>query len=414
MAQNNAIVLVVGALSLFVLAINPSLMGIGSAPLIMLLLWLGLRSTQMVNPYLLFIIAPLSTILYSTAVSPVFLPELDNYTQFVILMGLYSYVIGLMCVQPNKRRLVSRSANYSFLAIFIIGLIPHLAGIAVTGLPILSENVRAARDAYLLPFIGQFVIFLPLSILIAFKRQSRYLVLLSTSVAMALSVASATKFLILFTALFIIFGYIRYEGRNLLYIKPIYLILLSAASLPLAFNFVFNVRDVGDQTVFLWTSLIYFNYDLLDQNAQYTYLPYLYLTTPISNFAYVVEVQPELTLGARSIFPVAAVLQLDGFLTLEPRPIRMPQFNTHTFITDFYIDFGVPGVMIMSLLLGVIVKITFLTAHASRDVMAEGAWVCVGFASFMLFFSNHFTGLTYPIIAIIIFNAIRLIVHSRA
>jgi oligosaccharide repeat unit polymerase len=107
-----------------------------------------------------------------------------------------------------------------------------------------------------------------------------------------------------------------------------------------------------------------------------------------------------------------SVFQLDGFFDFVDRPVREVQFNTHGFLADFYLDFGVLGVVCLSYLLGMLVKLSYVLAVEKPDVLSQSAWLCVGFASFMLFFSNHFTGLSYPLLSVILFSSYRGISRS--
>jgi oligosaccharide repeat unit polymerase len=123
----------------------------------------------------------------------------------------------------------------------------------------------------------------------------------------------------------------------------------------------------------------------------------------------VVQIHPEWSYGARSLYSLVSVLQLDGFFSIDERPIRAVQFNTHAYLSDFYLDFGVYGVVLLSYFLGAMVKFTYIYALQERDVLSESVWIAFAFASSMLFFSNHFTGLTYPILSFIFFHSYRAV-----
>ena len=400
-------------LALVALLLNPSVLGFSAALAFVCLIALGRKEREAINPYYLFALTPFSLLLYSDSVSSVFLPKIALEAQLNIMLAIYSYLGGLMTIRW-KGCDVQRSSTkaYSFTVVLMIGLAPHFLGLMAAGIPILASDVNAAKESYVLPIIGQFSIFLPITMLIAFHRQNRTLILVSVTLSAFFSIISASKFYILFNALFFISAYIKYGGRDIFVIRPIYFLIAAVAAVPFLFEAVFAARDATNQLDFFWRQEVVFQSQFLDQVGDYTYLPYLYLTTPWSNFSYVVELEPEFSFGSRTVFSLASVFQLDDLLNISPRPIRMPQFNTHAYLTDFYLDFGLAGVILLSYLLGVLVKWSYLKALKQTDVMSDGIWISIGFASFLLFFSNHFTGQSYPVLSVLVFGAYRLISRS--
>ena len=65
--------------------------------------------------------------------------------------------------------------------------------------------------------------------------------------------------------------------------------------------------------------------------------------------------------------------------------------------------------VLLSFLLGFLVKWSYIAAQKSSDVLQEAIWMSFAFASFMLFFSNHFTGLSYPLISLVLFSVYRFV-----
>lgn len=397
-------------LVLITAAINPSLVGTSAAIIIVALLWLGNREKHVVNPYFLFLLTPISILLYSNSVSPVFLPPLDTNTQLIISAGLFSYLAGLLTIGGNRLKNTPKySPDYSYYVILILGLTPHVIGVASTGLPVFADNLNAARQTYLLPVIGQLFVFLPVTILIAFRKGQRGKVLVSTTLSFFFAFVMASKFQILFAGLFFFYGYFRYDGKSLLKVPPAALLILTLVAVPLLFEAIYSLRENNPQNQYFWRTQVSFGSLFLDQNADYTYLPYLYLTTPWSNFSYLLELDTQYTYGARSLYSISSVLQLDSALSFDDPAIRRPPFNTHAFLGDFFLDFGVFGVVALSYLLGILVKWCYLVARATTDLLREAIWISIAFASFMLFFSNHFTGQSYPLVSLILFNFYRFL-----
>lgn len=401
--------LITSFIAFFVFIVNPTLLRFASAVLVVLLVWFGKRERLAINPFLLFLTTPISLLLYSDSVSAIFLPTIDLSAQLVIILGVYAYFAGLLTIkidknwQPKKYEIES----FSFMPILILGLIPHFLGLLNAGAPMLANDVNLAKSRYILPIIGQFTIFLPVTILIAFYKRNKFLIFLSMVLNAVFSIIIASKFHIFFNAIFFAFAYFRYNGKEIFKINPVYLIVGSVAAIPFVFEAIFSVRDSTDQTVYFWRNEAVFEWDFLNNFGDYTYLPYLYLTSPWSNFSYIFDLSPPFSFGAKTIYSIASVFQLDGLLSASEKMVRMPQFNTHAYITDFYLDFGVIGVVFLSYLLGVVVKWSYKNSIKRRDVLSEGVWISFGFASFLLFFSNHFTGQSYPLLTLLLFGIYR-------
>ena len=64
--------------------------------------------------------------------------------------------------------------------------------------------------------------------------------------------------------------------------------------------------------------------------------------------------------------------------------------NTHSFITDFYLDFGYFGAMLASFILGCIIFYCYRKYGLSSDALLVSFYVLISYATLMLFFSNHF------------------------
>lgn len=402
--------LVVTILAVFFWVVNPSLVGGFSVLLIVFLMWLGKREPLAVNPYYLFVSTPFSLLLYSDSVSKVFLPSMDTYVQFLIVIGNFSFLAGLISGKSvSLARQTAAGPKYSFYLILFLGLFPHILGFLVAGFPLFSSDVTATRATYAIPFFGQFGVFLPVAIIIAFQRRSVPLIVLSVALNLFLSVMTVSKFFILFSFLFFLYAYIRFDGKSLFKFRPWQLVAVGFISIPFMFAFVFSARDTNSQSIYAWRQELRFGSSFLDQFGDFTYLPYMYLTSPWSNFAYLAEVPTNLSYGARSLHSIAAVFQFDSLFDYPPPEVRNEVFNTHSYISVFYLDFGIFGVLIMPFVLGLMVKWAYVRSQASFDALTAGIWVAFAFATFNLFFSNHFTGTGYPVVALVLFTSYRFV-----
>lgn len=395
--------------SVLILTLNPTVVGAGATVLIVTLVWLGKRESQPINPYVLFLTTPISLILYSESISPVFLPKMNLEVQFVIILGMFSYLAGLLTLSGNTLPgAVRKSRNYSFSTFLILGLTPHLLGIAREGIPALMIDSNLARSKYLLPVIGQLILFLPLTILVAFKDNSRKKIVISIAVNLIGSILLMSKFSIFLFLIFLAVGFIRYQGIRL-FPHPKVLVILTLMLVPVIFNYIFELRDENEQSIYFWRNNISFSISLLDDYGDYLYLPYIYLTSPWSNFTYIYDITNHFDFGTRSMYGILSFFQLESFVAHAEREIRTLPFNTHAYLTDFYLDFGLFGIFSLSYVLGVMVMQIYVKATRSKDLMDEAIWIIFGFASTMLFFNNHFTNLSYPFISILFFVGYRFV-----
>ena len=120
----------------------------------------------------------------------------------------------------------------------------------------------------------------------------------------------------------------------------------------------------------------------------------MYLETPWVNLQYVTETQDNRTYGMWALKPLLGYLGLrdDEDYKLEP----YSSFNTFTFISCQFKDFGYYGSVLLSLFLGFFVKKMYSLSMRSNSPFYLGAFVLVALATLEMFFSNHFFMQSYP------------------
>jgi len=397
-----------------IFTLNPGLVSALSGVVFLILLRLGGVEKSLFNPFYLFSITPLSLMVYNSEISPYFLTPINFEVGGITFLGLSIFVLGLYLVKPKPKGAAPNSfENQHFWVFLLIGTIPHIIGVMVAGLPIIAQgDVDLQRAAYAIPIISQFSIFLPLSIICAFQQKKVYKILLSISLSLFFAIITVSKFSILLSLMFIIYSVVKYGGRY--YISSMIRVSLLAMPLivMLLFTMTHDLRNEHEQSEYQWRQQISTEVDFIETYGDFIYLPYLYVTSPWSNLAHAIEVQENYTYGLTSIRPFISILQLDDLYQLDKKPIFQWPMNTHAFIADFYRDFGLIGVMLLSLLLGVFVKHTYLNAESANDALHDGLWVVVGFATSMMFFSNHFTSVGYPFITLALFTFYRYMIRA--
>ena len=150
-------------------------------------------------------------------------------------------------------------------------------------------------------------------------------------------------------------------------------------------------------TVFRHHDVAYLNGIFEMKNAQtpiWFSHPYIYITNNYDNFNCLVRDLPEHTHGMRMLFPFLA---LTGLKFLRPSWINFPLFLTKAELTtltlfyDAYYDFGVPGVAVFALVLGLISCFAERKTEESRNPVF--VLLCTQLAAYLLlsFFSTWFS-----------------------
>ena len=173
------------------------------------------------------------------------------------------------------------------------------------------------------------------------------------------------------------------------------------------FIFVFTAYSSNDlYIIYYWESQVDFGNSLIESLGNGVTLPYLYATTSWSNFTWAIESEMPYTLGARSFYSFSSVFQFDGYLA-EP-PIYSFPFNTHAYLTDYYLDFGPIGIIIFPFLMGMLLKHAYLLKCSSDDIFDKAIYIFLAYPALLLFFSNHYTEQSYPLVAFILLNIFKL------
>jgi len=286
---------------------------------------------------------------------------------------------------------------------FVVAVVPYLVGMLRVGVPILSSDVDVSRAQFFVPIIGHLAIFLPVTTIIACRNRQRGQIVLSILSNLFFNFILISKMSILLYFLVLFYCAVKYQKLKLSsfygLVLPLFVPLLVIALFSLSFDF----RGSGDQFDYYWRSQIYI--PGFDAFGDWLYPVYMYFTTPWSNFLYVVELEQELTFGVQTGQAVLNAFQLDAFFKIEPMPIRSMPYNTHAFPSVFYSDFGGFGAILISGILAYLVKVVYRRALDVDDPLVDTLWIYWGYATFMLFFSNHFSGVGYPVICLILFSA---------
>ena len=121
---------------------------------------------------------------------------------------------------------------------------------------------------------------------------------------------------------------------------------------------------------------------------QNLFLDYVYYVQPWSNLNYNIERNNnEGSIGGNSLAQFGKKIGID---TNARKKIQPFFFNTHTFLTDYYLDFGIVVAVFVAFLLGILIYTCYVRFGLSDDPLLLSFYILVAYATIMMFFSNHF------------------------
>lgn len=356
----------------------------------------GRLQDKIYNPFNILCVTCISYLCYYQPLGGMFLDDISVTTQVLIVLCLFAVFLGMFVVSRKNITPIdidNRCAN--FWIVFIVGALPTMVAIYLFGntLDMSGEEMMETKEKMTLPFLGQLAYWLPTSIIVACKKNNSKLIVISLIASLYVALVSVTKTGMLMACLFFAIGVTTFKPdimkhKITLVLKKYAIIWMPVLMLS---YFVYNnsIRHEASTS----NSMEYLELSGTsvvkgtDNVAQGMFLNYLYFCSPWSNLDYNVRLNHERGYGKNTFGQFAHLLRID-----EKRVSKMnPTFlNTHTYITDFYIDFGYVGAIIASFILGCLIFFFYKKYGMSNDPLLIGFYVLIAYATFMMFFSNHF------------------------
>jgi hypothetical protein len=385
-------------------------------------LFMGLlKDKDYFSPYTLFAVSPLCIILYTDKLSSYFLPLPEGQAIFNIILGQFCFLLGLTHYRYHvtiyQKKFVGESqknqriSKYSYVNLFLLGMVPFILGVFFNELDITlsADNIHEFRSSFNVPIISAISCYAVGALLCA-ARENKYKIFIIMMILMfcfGLLTQARGNVVILF--LVVIFSLHRYWK-----FKHSKTIIISALIVSLGFFQLYSLVRQG----FFASKTYRSSYEYYFESGRVAslppllrgfYSPYMYLTTPLSNFAYLVERNQEWTTnGMLTAWPIISTFQFKRLYAVDQpeKPVRLLPYNTHTFMGDFYMDFGTSGIVILSILLGNLIYLFYIRSLKNDDCLIHAEYLYFGFATFMMFFSNHFTSIAYPLRILIVLKRI--------
>lgn len=356
----------------------------------------GRKQSHFLNPFYLLILTLFSFVIYNEDIGGIFMMPLSNKVKWMIVGSFTMFVVGLK-IGTRFKTCAKRVGCYveNYWVIFCVGLIPTLLAVYLYGnvLDMSGDAMMDAKEKMVLPGLGQLLYFMPASIIVACKKNNSSLIILSTIVALWAAYLTVTKTAIMVVMVFLLLGLISFrpsiiENKVAKFLRSYAVVLVP---LFLLYTFMGNTTkrldatNVSTDTIENAESSL--NYDSDFANGMFT--NYLYLSAAWSNVEYNVAHNNVTGDGRNTLWQFARKVGIDYDKTEKMEPFN---FNVHTYITDWYLDFGYFGPIVMSLLLGMFVFFCYKKFCLSDDPLYIAFYALVAEATLMMFFSNHFNG----------------------
>ena len=387
-------------------------------------LYSAVKQNFILNPYSLFALTPITLFIYDVSVSTHYLKELEQSTYNICIYNFVALLCGLSFANKygfkvnessvwlrgdsmNPKKYVVHS--YTML---ILGLYPTIYGCVTHFGYLISLNLNGMKAAInSAPLASVFQLFLyPAIICSLFSKKRKPIIICFSALALSVLLNFSKTTLVMFVISVLLAIYNQYSIDN----KKIFRLVLLGAIALLAFYYSFDfynsIRHDYDTNAY-FNSLGYVGNVKLNW-----FLPLMYLISPWGNLQYIMNTTINHTYGLWAIKPFLGYLQLDNLFESEYALVPMySAFNTFSYISCFYRDFGFLGSGIGSFVLGYfIMKIYRLFMRHRKSPFINAIYALNMYATVMLFFSNHYLQLSYPItIVIIMWIYLRLFVSKE-
>lgn len=338
-SSRNAILIVLLFSIFSILGENCTISRICVFLILVLCLILGKREEKLINPFFLFAFTPFSLLIYMNLGGRYMLP-LSPETWALAIINMFAFIIALYCTPKFKSISNCQGINDNRFLVFssLLFYILSMTGRFVPQLQALTWFLSIAAFVF------------------AIKTKKKVMYLFCVYIFLTRSLSDhASKMGMLLLCVSFLVCYDKFFVTSVKQIKKLILwVVLGGCLMIFAFSFANKERG---------------NYDAYDGLAYYEkqgkitwdyaptlFMPYMYIATPWTNVEYVCKSQDVRTNGLWMIKPLLGYVGLKDSFDKEYELESYSSFNTFTFITCGFKDFGYWGSIIMSLFLGWYVK----------------------------------------------------------
>lgn len=367
-------------------------------------IYMGRKETYILNPFWLFSITPLSLLLYNDNVSRIYLQKLTSKTWGLAILNIIAFSMTLFISLKIMRRKKGIIANEQPDKIAYL----KQNSVIMMGIGFIPVLYRMLFGKVML-FTSVISLCVYVSIIMGIKTKEKRWIIGILLIAALRFLFAFNKTELVFFLIVIVTGIEKYyELSSKSKIKILLGLVVSALfMLFVAFPLKTYVQDNGGNIVDFFTKNVKVVYDYgqrIDWSGpEVLKMPYMYLVTAWNNVQYVLETQNTRTYGLWFVKPILGYFQLSGIFDslYELKPYS--SFNTYTYITVLFKDFGYFGSAIGSVFLGWFVAKMYYWYTVSQDSWKVSCYSLTAIAVFEMFFSNHFFGLSYPFTIVLLY-----------
>lgn len=385
-------------------SILSSMLRVVSCVLFLWCIYMGRKETFILNPFWLFSITPLSLLLYNDNVSRIYLQKLTSKTWGLAILNIIAFSMTLFISLKIMRRKKGIIANEQPDKIAYL----KQNSVIMMGISFIPVLYRMLFGKVML-FTSVISLCVYVSIIMGTKTKEKRWIIGILLIAALRFLFAFNKTELVFFLIVIVTGIEKYyELSSKSKIKILLGLVVSALfMLFVAFPLKTYVQDNGGNIVDFFTKNVKVVYDYgqrIDWSGpEVLKMPYMYLVTAWNNVQYVLETQNTRTYGLWFVKPILGYFQLSGIFDslYELKPYS--SFNTYTYITVLFKDFGYFGSAIGSVFLGWFVAKMYYWYTISQDSWKVSCYSLTAIAVFEMFFSNHFFGLSYPFTIVLLY-----------
>lgn len=376
----------------------------------------GIHEKDLMNPYIFFSLTPLSLLLYNEKISSWYFNELTaktwilgfiNFLAFLFILNLVIRKKKDSCIKNNLNRTSKHTLLQHAWILFVLGEFSFI-------------YVFITHKQFFLSSVLSYFVFPALAL--AWKAKHKLTIVFMYLFICFTFAVSFNKTIFLGYILITAICYKRYYVKNSQQEKRLYIGLFCAGFLFVfvAFPMKALVQERQEFSVdLLWKAIkSYFVNSNGDYHGRITWnaapvlrMPYIYLTSAWNNVQYVMETQSNLTYGLWFFKPLISWLQLDGLFLNAYELTAYSSFNTFTYVTVLFKDFGLIGSTVSSGFLGFFVGKIYNKYKTSNSAFDVAIYAVVSQATLEMFFSNHFFMLSYPFTIVVICMIYRYLFH---
>lgn len=368
------------------------------------------------NPYMFFALTPISLMIYDVGVSEHYLVELEQSTYNLVFWNFLCLLAGFSLAKKyrltiGKKEFVSKWAETNTLTskelskhawiLIGLGMLPSIYG-CLRGMEYLLTlklyQVKGVVSS--MPLSSVFQLFLYPAVFCAIFSKNKKTILFVLVLAVFSVAVNFSKTTVVMLSVTVLIAYYNSVAKAPRKKKTAFVLLFCAALVFFYFSFeIYNNMRHDYDTNKYFSSLGY-----IGNISEDWFLVVMYLISPWANLQYIVQTTQAHTWGLWAIKPFLGYLQLDTALERAYSLVPLhTAFNTFTFISPFYRDFGFWGSGLESFILGIyIMKVYKLFKDNKKSPLVNSIYAMVAYATVMLFFNNHFLQLSYPITIYII------------